>query len=72
MAGHPNLEAILISVQIFHLTISHSDMGDLKKMQPKRDIGGQLSKLLYHYIFYIILTREHQNFRNKYWLKNKI
>ena len=29
MAGHPNLEAILISVQIFHLTISHSDMGHL-------------------------------------------
>ena len=47
--------------------------GDFKKkMQPKCDIGGQISKVLYHYIFYIIQTREHQNFRNKYWLKNKI
>ena len=35
-------------------------MGDLKKMQPKRDIRGQISKLLYHNIFNIILTREHQ------------
>ena len=47
-------------------------LGDLKKMQQKFDIGGQTSKLLYHYIFYIILTMEHQIFRNKYWLKNKI
>ena len=47
-------------------------LGDLKKMQQKCDIGGQISKLLYHYLFYIILTREHQNFRNKYWVKNKI
>ena len=44
----------------------------LKKMHPKCDIGGQISKLLYHYLFYVILTREHQNFRNKYWFKNKI
>ena len=26
------------------------------KMHPKCDIGGQISKLLYHYLFYIILT----------------
>ena len=43
-----------------------------KKMHPKCDIGGQISKLLYHYLFYILLTREHHNFRNKYWFKNKI
>ena len=51
---------------------NYPSLGDLKKMQQKFDMGGQISKLLYHYIFYINLTREHQNFRNKYWFKNKI
>ena len=45
-------------------------MGYFKKMHPKCDIGGQISKLLYHYPFYVILTREHQNFRNKYWFNS--
>ena len=26
------------------------------RMHPKCDIGGQISKLLYHYLFYVILT----------------
>ena len=36
------------------MTVTFPLLGGLKKMQPKRDIGGQISKLLYHYIFYII------------------
>ena len=47
--------------------------GDLKKkMQQKSDIGGQISKLLYHYIFLHYPNQGTSKFQKKYWLKNKI
>ena len=38
--------ALLVHPLVWHMP----NMGDLKKMHPKCDIGGQISKLLYHYL----------------------